>query len=146
MLLIHNQSGHERYTILTYPVPFPSRMKGYFKINHCATNLQKCDVGFSTKPYICVTKSRDISFRMSGVRVSDAIACMIEGLHLDGIEKLGGIVGEGTLLALDTATVDPEESERLGEGGLQGVRASPCRGECNCELGGMTSVEQSSLM
>ena len=65
-----------------------------------------------------------------------------------GIEKLGGIIGEeDTLLALDTANVDPADSEQLGDGGLRTVNASPCRDECTGgELDGMTVVEESSVI
>ena len=71
-------------------------MNGYFKINRCATNLHNWEVVFSTKPKMWVTKSRVISFQMSGVRVLDTIASMMDGLHLDGTEKLGGAIGENT--------------------------------------------------
>ena len=53
----------------------------------------------------------------------------MEGLQVDGIEKVGGIRGEDSLLPLDTATVDPEDTEQLGDGMQRGVRGSSCEGE-----------------
>lgn len=77
--------NNDQYTGLTYPVPFVSRINVYFRISRCATNLQKLEVGFSTQPYMCVTRSRTTSFRMSGVNLFSSIALLMEGPHLLGI-------------------------------------------------------------
>ena len=55
-----------------------------------ATKVQNFDVGLSTNPYMCVTKSRDISFRISFVSVSVVMAFIIDGRQRDGMEKLEG--------------------------------------------------------
>ena len=104
--------------MLTYPVPFVSRINVYFRISRWATNLQKLEVGFSTWPYMWVTRSRTTSFCMSGVNLFSSMAFIMEGCHLVGIVKLnklvlvGEIVVDATVLGKETV----ETSDRLGEG------------------------------
>ena len=82
-------------------------------MSRCATNLQVEDVGFSTHPYMCVTRSLTTSLRTSGVSFFSSIAFIIDGLHLLGIVKVEAPACEASPLL---EMVDPPET--LGVEGM----------------------------
>ena len=91
---------------------------------------------------MCMTKSRLISLRMSGVSVLEEIASIIDGRHVDGIENAGGAE---ELLQLKTVTVDDElcgDGTLCEDRTLRGVEGVVREEFCNCcELDGNTSME-----
>jgi hypothetical protein len=62
-------------------------MKGYFSTSISPTLEINDALGRSTIPYICVTKSRTISFLTSGFNLFLDKADIMLGFHLEGMEN-----------------------------------------------------------
>ena len=103
-------------------------------------------------PYICVTKSRTISFLISGVSCFPFIAAIIEGRHLLGIVKLEGkFIEDVDVLLVAVLEIDRVViADWLGEtdrtvGKCIGVLASPVCDEDNGTSGGCSAGSSTDI-